>query len=64
MGLKKQSYVGIHKLYDLSKKWVFSQQPIGKLTVLDRLAHFNFIKNNHPSVAGVIFYNINNPRLS
>lgn len=43
-GLKKQSYVDIHKLYDLSKKWVFSQQPIGKLTNLDRLALFNFIK--------------------
>ena len=43
-GLKKQSYVDIHKLYDLSKKWVFSKQPIGKLTNLDRLALFNFIK--------------------
>lgn len=43
-GLKKQSYVDIHKLYDLSKKWVFNKQPIGKLTNLDRLALFNFIK--------------------
>lgn len=44
-GLRKQSYVDIHKLYDLSKKWLFSCQPIGKLTDLDRLALFNFIKD-------------------
>jgi mRNA interferase MazF len=44
-GLKKQSYVDIHRLYRLDKKWVFSHQPIGKLTVVDRLALFNFIKN-------------------
>ncbi|RHW54272.1 type II toxin-antitoxin system PemK/MazF family toxin [Lactobacillus bombicola] len=44
-GLKKQSYVDIHRLYRLSKKWVFSHQPIGKLTAGDCLALFNFIKN-------------------
>lgn len=44
-GLKKQSYVDIHRLYRLSKKWIFSHQPIGKLTDIDRLALFNFIKN-------------------
>lgn len=44
-GLKKKSYVDVHQLYRLSKKWIFSHKPIGKLTDLDRLALFNFIKN-------------------
>lgn len=43
-GLKKQSYVDIHKLYKLPQKWIFRQQPIGKLTDNDKLGLFNFIK--------------------
>lgn len=42
-GLKKRSYVDTHKIYRLTKKWVFSQQPIGKLTDTDRLGLFEFI---------------------
>ncbi|MGN1272485.1 MAG: type II toxin-antitoxin system PemK/MazF family toxin [Lactobacillus sp.] len=43
-GLKKQSYVDTHKLYRLAQKWIFSRQPIGKLTDTDRLGLFEFIK--------------------
>lgn len=43
-GLKKQSYVDTHRLYRLTKKWVFSRKPIGKLTDSDRLGLFEFIK--------------------
>lgn len=42
-GLNKQSYVDIHRLYRLPRKWVFSHQPIGKLTDIDRISLFNFI---------------------
>ncbi|MCC4399366.1 type II toxin-antitoxin system PemK/MazF family toxin [Limosilactobacillus reuteri] len=43
-GLKKQSYVDTHKLYRLAQSWVFSRQPIGKLTDSDRIGLFEFIK--------------------
>ncbi len=43
-GLKKQSYIDTHKLYRLTRTWVFSRQPIGKLTDTDRLGLFNFIQ--------------------
>lgn len=42
-GLRKKSYVDTHKLYRLSKKLIFSQRPIGKLTDVDRLGLFEFI---------------------
>ncbi|WP_288659163.1 type II toxin-antitoxin system PemK/MazF family toxin [uncultured Limosilactobacillus sp.] len=42
-GLRKKSYVDTHKLYRLSKKLIFSQRPIGKLTDVDRLGLFKFI---------------------
>lgn len=45
-GLKKESYVDTHKLYRLNKKWIFSHQPLGKLTDEDRLGLFAFIKKN------------------
>lgn len=44
-GLRKQSYVDTHKMYRLNKKWIFSQRPIGKLTALDRLGLFSFVRN-------------------
>lgn len=43
-GLKKKSYVDTHKLYRLTKDWVFSRRPIGQLTDVDRLGLFEFIK--------------------
>lgn len=45
--LKKRSYVETHKLYRLNKNWVFSQRPIGKLTELDSLGLFSFIKQQN-----------------
>ena len=46
-GLKKCSYVDIHRTYSLPEKWLFSHQPIGKLTELDRIKLFQFIQNVH-----------------
>lgn len=43
-GIQKESYVDTHKLYRLAKKWIFSQQPIGKLMDIDRIGLFEFIK--------------------
>ncbi len=31
MNIHKQSYIDTHKMYGLTKKWIFSRQPIGKL---------------------------------
>ncbi|MGN1282310.1 MAG: type II toxin-antitoxin system PemK/MazF family toxin [Limosilactobacillus sp.] len=42
-GLRKKSYVDTHKLYRLTKKWLFSRRPIGKLTDIDRIGLFEFI---------------------
>lgn len=42
-GLYKKSYVDTYKMYRLAKKWIFSRQPIGKLTDIDRIGLFEFI---------------------
>lgn len=44
-GLKEQSYVDVHRTYNISQRVVFSRKPIGKLTSLDILALFKFIQN-------------------
>lgn len=43
-GLRKKSYVDTHKMYRLAQKWLFSRRPIGKLTDIDRIGLFEFIK--------------------
>lgn len=43
-GLRKQSYVDIHRTYSISKKYVDMQNCIGTLTDYDRLHLANFIK--------------------
>ncbi len=45
-GLRKKSYVDTHEFYWLSKKWVFSHRPIGKLTATDQLGLFAFMHQN------------------
>lgn len=44
-GLKKTSYVDTHKTYQLPLQKVMSYSPIGKLSGLDTLQLFSFIKN-------------------
>ncbi|GGI63531.1 type II toxin-antitoxin system PemK/MazF family toxin [Limosilactobacillus caviae] len=44
-GLKKKSYVDIHRTYSLPEKFIFSRRPIGKLTELDRIKLFEFIQS-------------------
>lgn len=44
-GLKKASYVDTHKVYQLPLQEVMSRAPIGKLSGLDTLQLFSFIKN-------------------
>lgn len=44
-GLRKKSYVDTHKMYRLPRKWIFSRQPIGKLTDYDRIGLFKFISD-------------------
>lgn len=44
-GLREQSYVDVHRTYNISQRVVFSRKPIGKLTSLDILALFKFIQN-------------------
>lgn len=45
-GLNKESYVDTHKMYRVAKRWIFSHQPIGKLTDRDRLGLFEFIQGS------------------
>lgn len=44
-GLKRVSYVDTHKTYQLPLQEVMSHSPIGKLSGLDTLQLFSFIKN-------------------
>ncbi|MDF7668230.1 type II toxin-antitoxin system PemK/MazF family toxin [Lactobacillus sp. ESL0703] len=43
-GLKKQSYVDIHKNYEITREAVFSRRPIGKLSSIDIIGLSKFIK--------------------
>lgn len=46
-GLKEQSYVDIHRTYNVPQQVVFSRKPIGKLTSIDVLELFKFIQKVH-----------------
>lgn len=42
----KQSYVDIHRTFTLPQRIVFKKPPLGKLTTIDTIGLFEFIKKS------------------